>query len=990
MRAVHRRTEWAIANTYISLFNCMVMGRQEAAVSVEAPSAAQSRIMDNVLAILRGFLRGCSESAGGENEIHRYLRSVKGEYVPRPHTLALGMRAGVPAAAARVNTAETVARVNVGIARQLENPRDLLLPVCERPEKPPRPFVRTDATYPLWVKGNIQAGLQKLKPRKAIAKHRGRVLTSGVFAVEKDEDEDRCILALCPQNSLMNPKKLWRPRFASLPHMRATYVVPGRQLRVHKIDGRHFFHMLKVGRAWQKWFASPPLPKVGRSAIKYPVHCAVPMGFTGSACWAQLFNEGIISTTSLPAEARLIDGAPPPPSFPIWGSILDDFWGIEEEGQEAAAAWLREVAGAWEKTGIVEHEKKRVEGAVCAEVQGAMVHGKELWIGLSRDKRLRLAEAGWFLMRSRRPPTRSVARWCGKTGYAQFFKPALRCLINDTFTWIDQHRRQDRHRGRLWASVRREIGHASMLLPFAEINLSAPFCPRLEASDASPGGHGRAYTFVDRGLIGEMARLCAGKGVYTSLDLEYGLSLDEAGCCALQQMDFDEKAHEWKEIPRPGGYRHITLEEGSALAWSVASRLTRPSELNTRAVHLIDSAALCGAMRKGRSGSRRLNAHIREISGMTLPAGLEIFAPWVPSLRNPSDAPSSVHGIRAQKPPQPKPKEVVHVSRRDPPIVCSQEHPWLVRMLEQGCARQYRAPSAAASELPLVCIHLCSGEFWEQSICAQVLEIAAELGISVISVAVDPCNGRGADLLDPEAWQALQDLVIARRVWSIGGGPPCSTWSRLRHRPLPGGGGPRPLRARAAPFRCLTGRTKTEMASCNTGTLLMARCIYLFGLAWFMGSHVWMEHPEDPGGDYPSVWASDVVARMRMLGMLIASFDQCQFGGTARKPTTLMTCSEDLFSAMNERRCCGGHIHARTTGTRSDGGFFSTAHAKYQAPLCRAVARSISTWALRGCQDREARVEAWNREWQTFGLPLHHEAAAGPLRVYSDATGFQQ
>ena len=72
--------------------------------------------------------------------------------------------------------------------------------------------------------------------------------------------------------------------------------------------------------------------------------------------------------------------------------------------------------------------------------------------------------------------------------------------------------------------------------------MSLPFCPRLEASDASPGGHGRAYTYVDRGLIGEMARLCAGKGVHTSLDLEFGLSLDEAGKCPLQQIDLDEKA----------------------------------------------------------------------------------------------------------------------------------------------------------------------------------------------------------------------------------------------------------------------------------------------------------------------------------------------------------------------------------------------------------------------------------------------------------------
>ena len=143
----------------------------------------------------------------------------------------------------------------------------------------------------------------------------------------------------------------------------------------------------------------------------------------------------------------------------------------------------------------------------AGEIQGAIFEVRELWVGLSREKRLLLAESGRFLMRCHRVYIRSVARWVGKAGISHNFRPAMRCLLMDIYTWIDKHRRAGKHRGTLWPSVRREIGHACLLLAFAQTDLSLSFCPRLESSGASPGGHGRAYTYVDCKLVGEVARL---------------------------------------------------------------------------------------------------------------------------------------------------------------------------------------------------------------------------------------------------------------------------------------------------------------------------------------------------------------------------------------------------------------------------------------------------------------------------------------------------
>ena len=49
--------------------------------------------------------------------------------------------------------------------------------------------------------------------------------------------------------------------------------------------------------------------------------------------------------------------------------------------------------------------------------------------------------------------------------------------------------------------------------------------------------------------------------------------------------------YSWKTIGRPGGYKHITLEEAAALNWSLHDRLRRPQEFNSKVLHGVDSAA---------------------------------------------------------------------------------------------------------------------------------------------------------------------------------------------------------------------------------------------------------------------------------------------------------------------------------------------------------------------------------------------------------------
>lgn len=63
---------------------------------------------------------------------------------------------------------------------------------------------------------------------------------------------------------------------------------------------------------------------------------------------------------------------------PIWGSILDDVWAIDEcdaaddppRTAGLAHEWMQDMATAWGKDGVVEHVKKAVSGVRKEEVHG--------------------------------------------------------------------------------------------------------------------------------------------------------------------------------------------------------------------------------------------------------------------------------------------------------------------------------------------------------------------------------------------------------------------------------------------------------------------------------------------------------------------------------------------------------------------------------------------------------------------------------------------
>ena len=109
--------------------------------------------------------------------------------------------------------------------------------------------------------------------------------------------------------------------------------------------------------------AYPPATIQGFDEVQHPCSTAWPVGFGGSATVAQAVALVAARKAGLPMSRRIAKDMPVPFDFPIWGSILDDVWAIEEEPSDPqevteVAGWIARLEVAWRELGIINHSKK--------------------------------------------------------------------------------------------------------------------------------------------------------------------------------------------------------------------------------------------------------------------------------------------------------------------------------------------------------------------------------------------------------------------------------------------------------------------------------------------------------------------------------------------------------------------------------------------------------------------------------------------------------
>ena len=185
-----------------------------------------------------------------------------------------------------------------------------------------------------------------------------------------------------------------------------------------------------------------------------------------------------------------------------------------------------------------------------------------------------------------------------------------------------------------------ELATSSLLLPFCSFSLSSEWSSRVECTDSSMTGIGRAWSVMPKHVVQTLARYSDHGRIYTNLKLPRSVGLNAEHKCPLRRVRIPIERVRWHKLGAPWSPSHITLGEADAVAWAAEDRLRRPCDSGCRFVHPVDSAACAGCFAKGRSSSNKLNDRCRRVCAINVAGGHEIFYPWMPSKENPADEPS--------------------------------------------------------------------------------------------------------------------------------------------------------------------------------------------------------------------------------------------------------------------------------------------------------------------------------------------------------------
>lgn len=375
------------------------------------------------------------------------------------------------------------------------------------------------------------------------------------------------------------------------------------------------------------------------------------------------------------------------------------------------------------------------------------------------------------------------------------------------------------------------------------------------------------------------------------------VALNAEGLCEMTRLNFPTERYRWSVAARPGGMSHINCEEASALVWSVHDRLRRRNEQGVRCLHLVDSTACAGAAKKGRSSSRSLNARMRQLCAVCVVGQIEAFIGWVPSGSTPSDAPSSVYGIRAGRKSQP-PAARIQTFQDDAGVA----------LWDLGGVLK---PTHFLLVVGMNCFVDCDALRKEVE-CA-LEDVAFEAAVVCI-----PTMRRSATGFDDQMMSWASAIVCQGRCCGLIAAPPAGTWSCLRQRTTQRLGRAAPLRRRGDPFGVPSQASSHERVRCEAENRALWGCMHLALLGRAHATWFVLCHPGDRGPPHPSFFvSSEFLWFSREAHASTADMDLCMYGADSRRRVTL--CSNDgMFMddvRMNERSRCGHKLGHRRPAT---------------------------------------------------------------------------
>ena len=498
----------------------------------------------------------------------------------------------------------------------------------------------------------------------------GEVLRGGFFAVHHKEGRLRLIYDRRPQNALeadLSPEWLRLPHGSQFCEM---ILQPGEGLRGSTDDLECWFYQLRHHVPWWKMQA------VGRRVLgsdvglglnphRYYRAClkVVAMGDKNGVPFAQEAHEFMLRSQGLLGPDVCLRFGASPPLGDVWqGAYVDDFvvslraplhrLGCYPDhsatcshckldgGRLKDVDVTEKLVTAYESFDATRSADKATRFKETFTAWGTTVEGRAGRVGVSLDKRRQISRLAYAVARYGYSTRTVLESLVGTIVHPFMHARHLMSTLLHTYPFIMNMGPEE---VRLPAAVVDELLACSILLCGAYTDIRAQVSTSISATDATPIRGGACRAVIPQKLSNALFRRGEQRGEHGMLrwtDLEA-----ENLPCHMQRpsADLDELviALPWCDGRGWDFARtlHINLQEMAAVIDEVQLRISQGLR-RSRVVIIIDSRVVVGAIAKGRSSSKPLNAMLRKLSMSCMCARVQLRVVWASTTANPADAPS--------------------------------------------------------------------------------------------------------------------------------------------------------------------------------------------------------------------------------------------------------------------------------------------------------------------------------------------------------------
>ncbi|CAE7376276.1 unnamed protein product [Symbiodinium sp. CCMP2456] len=445
---------------------------------------------------------------------------------------------------------------------------------------------------------------------------RGRLLSGGLFGVEKNDLEDRLIYDRRPENATMD--KLGWAHLPSGACFTRMLLDPCEYLRGSGDDLRNFYYTLKLPDNWIRYNS------FGRRLSAKAVHEAV------------LRRHGLLKPASV-----LRYGEPAPTDATWEGVYIDDLLITQRCRSDADVQRVKAAEAAYEEANLPRAVHKEFRFKTEFKV----------WMLIFK------IVSGGFCSKD------VLRKVLGYLSYVFQYRRELYCLHHHIYKYI-----ADMPDGR-WVKlpdyVKDELRSCSLHLPFAVWHMRTPLASTMVATDATPSSGGAVAVEVPKPLAQELWRQSEIKGEAVRLDR--GVA-EEVLCAEPKEPSvFASSVAECMPWTVTSSYSfketsHVNLQEMRALRREVTRLIARGACRGAVLIALNDSRVVVGAIAKGRSSSFKLNGLLRGLLPHLVLSRASLAVLWIETAANPADFPSR---FKVLPPPRRVPGWLGHYGVKD-------------------------------------------------------------------------------------------------------------------------------------------------------------------------------------------------------------------------------------------------------------------------------------------------------------------------------------